>query len=443
MNRERSLPERTTRKVLRKFLPLLGLCYFVLYMDRVNISVTALQFNTELGITPAVFGLISGVFFWTYSLLEIPSNYIVSRVGVRVWITRIVISWGVVTIATAFVQGATGLIVLRMLLGIAEAGFSPAMLFFVSLWIPRKYRAMALCLMLSAIPLSGISLPLIGHVMTGTDGLLGISGWRWVFILTGIPPLLLGYFFYRIIRNRPSEVDWLADDERQWLEAEYAEESADMKGRTPHSFGRGMFTGATLAMVLVIFLFAFCQWGYTFFIPLIIQGFGLGANAVSWFAALPSVIAIVPMLWWARHSDRTGERIKHYVAASVLSAVGFLLAAYFVSTDNLSLAITGFCIAGIGLFCCLGVQWSIPSMFLSGPALAAGLSTANGLGATGGYFGPQVVGLVRDASGSYALSIVVLAVAVLISGATVLVLGTRLKRRSETSQGVLDPATSA
>ncbi|HEY3472303.1 MAG TPA: MFS transporter [Amycolatopsis sp.] len=431
-----TLEDRTMRKVARRFLPLIALCYLVLYLDRLNVSVAALTMNEQLGIGPAAYGLIAGVFFWTYALFEIPSNYVVSRIGVRIWVARIIVSWGVVTMATAAAQGTGSLLGLRLLLGIAEAGFSPAMLFFIARWFPPRRRAAAMALMAAAVPVSAITTPISAHILTGLDGLGGLAGWRWLFLITGLPAVVLGFVFYRVIRDDPADATFLAPDERAWLRAETARETLG-----GHGFRHGMLNPRVAVLVVVFLLFTFSLFGYQFFLPQILRQFGLGTNAVGWVAALPPLLAVGPMIWWARHSDRKQERARHYAAAAATAAVGFLAAGFLLHQP--AAAVAGFCVAGIGLYACIPTQLAIPSTFLSGPALAAGLATINGLGNIGGYLGPQITGVLRGVSGSYTVAVLVLGVALLASSGLALLLDFRVRRTAVAAvpeKAVLDVA---
>ncbi|MTE16817.1 MFS transporter [Nocardia aurantiaca] len=416
---------RALRKVTRRFLPLAALCTYVLYIDRLNVSVAALTMNKQLGISPAAFGLVAGIFFWSYALCEIPSNFALSRVGVRVWVSRIIVSWGVVTMATAAVQGLHSLLMLRLLLGVAEAGFSPAMLFFLAGWFPRRNRALATALLTVAVPFSGITTPILTHIMTGLDGTLGLPGWRWLFLLTGLPAVVLGVVFYTVARNGPDDAAFLAPDERRWLNQQL---SPDSEGTSREAFWRGVFNAYVVMLVIVYMLFACSLWGYQFFIPQILEQLGLGTNTLGWVVGLPPLLALGPMLWWARHADRKKELTRHYVVAISVAAIGFLFAG--LAIDRPVLAITGFCVAGIGLYSCLATLLSIPSTFLSGAALAGGLATMNGLGNFGSYFGPQITGILRGITGDFTLAVLFLGLAALASAALALLLDTRLRRRA-------------
>jgi len=404
------LERRTLRKIVRRFVPLLICCYFALYLDRLNVSVAALTMNADLGISPAVFGLVAGAFFWTYSLLEVPSNWVVSKVGVRKWVTRIIISWGLVTMLTATAQGEVSLVLLRLLLGAAEAGFAPAMIVLVGKWFPASKRAGAISLMVSAVLLSGFGTPLSATIMTGFDGLAGMAGWRWMFLVTGLPAVILGFVFYRVIRDDPREATFLDDEEKAWLTARLAADAAALGDADRHTFLRGLLNPRVGYLVVMYILFAFSLFGFQFFVPQMLQQFGLETSAIGWVAALPPLLALGPMLWWSRHSDRSGDRVRHYAAAAAVSGAGFLLAGF--SMDRPLVAIVGFCIAGIGIYSCIPLQLAIPSTFLTGAALAGGIGAINGLGNIGGYIGPQVTGIIREATGNFTAAVFVLSGAI-------------------------------
>ncbi|TQM14617.1 MFS transporter [Pseudonocardia kunmingensis] len=435
------IESRTLRKIMWKFIPLLWCCYFALYLDRLNVSVAALTMNEDLGISPAVFGLVAGVFFWTYSLLEVPSNYVVSRVGVQVWVTRIIISWGLVTMLTAAAQGEVSLILLRLLLGAAEAGFAPAMIVLIGLWFPASKRAGAISLMAVAVLMSGFGTPLSAMIMTSTDGLLGLPGWRWMFLITGLPAVVLGFVFYKVIRNGPSEATFLDPDEKRWLITRLEADAADLGGNAAHPFLRGVLNPRVAFLVVMYILFAFSLFGFQFFIPQMLQQFGFGTNTIGWLAALPPLLAVGPMLWWSRHSDRTGERVLHYAAAAATAGLGFLIAGFSMSTPLI--AMIGFCVAGIGLYTCIPIQLAIPSSFLTGAALAGGIGAINGLGNIGGYIGPQVTGIIREATGNF-FTAAVFVLSASITGAAVLAVVFALWQRrpapTAPSPVVLDPA---
>ncbi|MEU0462867.1 MFS transporter [Amycolatopsis sp. NPDC006131] len=390
------------RKVTRHFLPLIGLCYIVLYLDRLNIGVAALTMNSDLGISATAYGFAAGVYFWSYTLLEPPSNWVLSKVGARKWISRIMVTWGLVTIGTGFVQGETSLTIMRVLLGVAEAGFSPGMLYFVSRWYPNARRGAAMSWIVTFICVSGLGTPLMTHLL-GLHGFLGLSGWRWIFILTGIPAVVLAFVCLRRLRDTPAEAGFLSAPERDWLTNVLADEAKGAVGHGPGAFRRGLAEPRVLLLVVVFVCVTFSLNGYQLWIAQMLKSFGLGTHAVGWVAALPPLLAIGPMLWWMRHSDRTRERGLHFCVAALVAAAGFAIAALSLATP--AVAIAGFCVAGIGLYTAMGVFITIPASFLTGAALAAGFGVINGLGNLGGYFGPQVAGLLKDATGGYGLAI--------------------------------------
>jgi ACS family tartrate transporter-like MFS transporter len=411
------------RKVALHFLPLVGLCYIVLYLDRLNIGVAALTMNDELGISATAYGFAAGVYFWSYTICEPPSNWVLSRVGARKWISRIMVTWGLVTIATAFVQGELSLAVMRFLLGIAEAGFSPGMLYFVSRWFPSARRGMAMSWIVTFICLSGLGTPVMTHLLA-LDGLLGLSGWRWIFIVTGIPAVLLAFACFRRLRDTPAEAAFLTPPERAWLTRTLDEEARVTVGHGTHSFRCGLVEPRVLLLVAVFVCVTFSLNGYQLWIAQMLKSFGMSNTQVGWVAAVPPLLAIGPMLWWMRHSDRTGERGWHFCAAALVAAAGFGIAA--LSLDTPVVAVAGFCVAGIGLYTAMAVFVTIPASFLTGAALAAGFGVINGMGNLGGYFGPQVAGLLKDATGGYALAIAAFGAAMAL--ASLLILGLKARR---------------
>lgn len=391
------------RKVAKNLMPFIGLCYIILYLDRTNIGVAALQMNDELGISASAFGFAAGVYFFSYTLSEPFSNFILTKVGVRKWISRIMVTWGLVTIGMAFVNGEGTLILARVLLGFAEAGFSPGMLFFVARWFPAARRGMAMSWIVSFICLSGLTAPISTNILL-LDGVLGLSGWRWLFLLTGIPAVIVGFVFFAFIRNNPSEAKFLNPAERSWLQGTIDAEVAAQPAQN-HGFASGVKSPRVWVLILVFACVTFSLNGYQIWLPQILADFGIGTTAIGWVAALPSLIAIGPMLWWNRHSDRTQERSLHFVAAAAVGAVGFVIAGLFVAQP--AIAVVGFCIAAIGMYSALAIFITIPASFLVGAALAAGFGLINGLGNVGGYFGPQVTGWIKDSTGSFTLAIMV------------------------------------
>ncbi|GLY78979.1 MFS transporter [Actinoallomurus iriomotensis] len=431
MHETREWPDvghRAVRKVMARFMPLIGLCYIAVYVDRLNIGVAALTMNDDLGISASAFGFTAGVYFWSYTVCEPPSNYILTKVGARRWLGRIMVTWGLVTIATATVQGTTSLACARVLLGIAEAGFSPGMLYFVSRWIPQRERGRAMAWIIAFICLSSLATPVTTQIL-GLDGLLGLAGWRWVFVFTGIPAIVLGCACVKILRDGPKDAEFLTAAERDWLVAELrSEDRGTTDAHGEHGFARSLVHPRVLVLVMVFVCFTFCLNGFQLWIPQILAQFGLSRSQVGWVATLPALLAIGPVLWWMRRSDRRQERTVHFAVAAAVAAAGFGLAA--VSFSVPALAIAGFCVAGMGLYGAMGVFITMPSSFLTGVALAAGFGVINGAGNLGGYFGPQVTGWIKDATGGFTAAIGVYAVVLALAAAIVLALGATARRTS-------------
>ncbi|WP_430332834.1 MFS transporter [Rhodococcus sp. ACT016] len=428
------LGARAVRKVMLRFMPVVGLAYIVLYLDRLNIGVAGLTMNQELGISASMFGFAAGIYFWSYTICEPPSNYILTRVGARRWITRIMITWGIVTIATGFVQGATTLVICRVLLGIAEAGFSPGMLYFVSRWFPNADRGRAMAWIVTFICISGLGTPITTYLLT-IDGFLGLSGWRWVFILTGIPAVIMAFVCFRVLRDSPAQAEFLTAEERGWLTKKLDEEAADTASESgSHSFWQGLVHPRVLVLILVFICFTFSLNGFQIWMPQIYKQFGMTTTQVGWIAALPALLAIGPMIWWTRHSDRRRERPVHFAIAAGVASLGFAIAAAFFETPVV--AIIGFCIAGIGLYSSMSIFITMPSSFLTGVALAAGFGVINGMGNLGGYFGPQVTGWIKDATGSFTPAIGVYSLVLALAAAIVLT----LKYATRPSRTVVRPA---
>ncbi len=408
------------KKVMWRFMPLIGVCYVVLYLDRLNIGVAALDMNSDLGISASAFGFAAGIYFWSYTVLEPPSNFILTKVGARRWISRIMVTWGIVTIATGFVQGTTSLTIARVLLGAAEAGFSPGMLYFVSRWFPALQRGRAMSWIVTFICLSSLGTPVTTHLLE-LDGLLGLEGWRWIFVLTGIPAVVMGIVVFRVLRESPDEAEFLEPEERRWItEALEAERVDSPEEQGNVSFLKGLVHPQVLVLVLVWVCFTFSLNGFQLWLPQILAQQELSTNAIGWIAALPALIAIGPMLLWVRHSDRHQERGLHFAVAAGTAAVGFAIAALFFSTP--AVAIVGFCVAGVGLYSAMAIFITMPASFLGGVALAAGFGVINGVGNLGGYFGPQITGWLKDSTGSFVPAIGVYSAVLALAAVVVLVL---------------------
>jgi MFS transporter, ACS family, tartrate transporter len=386
-------------KATRRLIPFLLLLYVVAWLDRVNVGFAALQMNEDLGFSAAVYGFGAGIFFIGYALFEVPSNIILARVGARRWIARIMVTWGLVSVAMMFVEGPYSFYALRFVLGVAEAGFLPGVIYYLGQWFPRSARARAISWFMVGIPLSTVvGAPLAG-LLLGMDGLQGLAGWQWLFLLEGLPAVLLGVVVWRSLPDRPSDARWLTPAEQQALEEHIALEQDDTTRR--HGIGVGAALRHPTVWLLGLVLFA-CQcgsYGLTLWIPQIVRGLsGAGDLWVGLISALPYIAAAVGMVLIGRSSDRHAERFWHVAVPSLVGAVGFAASAVLLSPVPGLIALT---IAAVGDLGSRGPFWALPPRFLAGSALAAGIALINTLGSLGGFVGPYAVGLVKDATGGF------------------------------------------
>jgi ACS family tartrate transporter-like MFS transporter len=414
------LGRATLTKVGWRLLPFLLLLYVVAWLDRVNIGFAALQMNADLGFSSTVYGFGAGIFFIGYALFEVPSNLILARVGARLWIARIMVTWGIVSVAMMFVQGPTSFYVLRFLLGVAEAGFLPGIIYYLGNWYPAKDRARAVSWFMLAIPLSTVvGGPLAGFILQ-LDGWHGLEGWQWLFLLEGIPAVVLGFVVLGYLTDSPERAEWLDPSQRRWLVERMASEQRAAQAR--HGIGlRAAFVHPTV-WLLGLILFA-CQtgsYGLTLWIPQIVQGLsGFSDFTVSMISALPYVAAAIGMIAIGTSSDRTGERFLHIAIPCAIGALGFIASAYFTSPLPGMIALT---VAAVGDLATRGPFWALPTRFLTGSAAAAGIALINTMASLGGFVGPSAVGLVRDMTGSFAGGLVFLAVLLLLAAGAALAL---------------------
>jgi ACS family tartrate transporter-like MFS transporter len=392
------LEARVLRKISYRIVPFIMLLYFIAFIDRVNIGFAALTMNKDLGFSPAVFGFGAGIFFLGYFLFEVPSNLILHKVGARIWIARVMITWGLISAAMAFVQGTTSFYTLRFLLGVAEAGFFPGIILYLSYWFPARKRAAVTALFMAAAPLStALGSPVSGALLE-LHGLFGLAGWQWMFIIEAIPAVLLGVVVLFYMTDRPEKATWLTDEERGWLVDTMNAEQAAKSGTASHSLWRGLADFRVLALSLVYFGTSAGLYTLGIWSPQIIKEFGLSSLAVGFLNAIPATVAVICMVLWARHSDRTGERKWHVVAACLLASGGLVLAGSAMTVVAVLVALT---LVNIGISSSKPPLWSMPTMFLSGSAAAAGIATINSIGNLGGFVGPAMIGWIKDQTGSF------------------------------------------
>lgn len=392
------LEKRVLRKITLRIVPFVMLLYFVAFIDRVNIGFAALTMNKELGFSPTVFGFGAGIFFLGYFLCEVPSNLVLDKVGARIWIARVMITWGLISGAMALVQGATSFYVLRFLLGAAEAGFFPGIILYLSYWFPARQRAAVTAIFMAAAPLSTVLGSPVSGALLDMHGILGLSGWQWMFIIEGVPAVLLGIVVLFYMTDRPEKATWLSNDERNWLVRTMNTEAAQKAGTASHSVWRGLADLRVIALSLVYFGTSAGLYTLGIWAPQIIKQFGLSSMQIGFLNALPGVVAVMAMVLWARHSDRTGERTWHVVGACLLGSLGLVLAGFAGTVLGVLLSLT---LVNIGISSAKPPLWSMPTMFLSGSAAAAGIATINSIGNLGGFVGPAMIGWIKDLTGSF------------------------------------------
>ena len=413
--------ERALSRIRWRLLPFLGLLYLISYLDRVNVSFAKLTMNAAIGIDDAMYALGAGIFFIGYFLFEVPSNLILERVGARRWIARIMVTWGIISAGMAFVTGPTSFLTMRFLLGLAEAGFFPGILLYLTYWFPAKERARVVGLFMVALPVSGlIGSPVSGELMR-LDA-LGLDGWQWMFILEGIPAVVLGFVCLRFLPDGPADAPWLPSDEREWLTATLAEEGR-VVARAGHTTLRAALTQPRVwALAVAYFGIVLALYGFNFWLPSLISGYGISVRYTGWISAVPFLCGAPFMVWFGRHSDRTNERVGHLTVVAVLGFVGFAAASAF---NSLPAQIVCICVAVMGVYGSFPVFWTLPTAFLTGTAAAAGLAFINSLGNLAGYLGPQVVAWLTQGSGDYGRALFALGLSMLTPAIVVLALRLR------------------
>lgn len=405
-------------KIAWRILPFLLLCYFAAYIDRVNIGFAKLQMSSDLGFSEAAYGLGAGIFFIGYSVFEVPSNLMLHKVGARRWIARILVSWAIVSACFGFVQTETHFYILRFLLGVAEAGFAPGALLYLTYWFPAARRSRANSVMFLAIPLAGIvGAPLSGFIMERMGGVASWEGWRWMFVLEAMPALIAGVLVFRFLPDRPGEVDWLTPDEKRLVQADLDE---DAGARTDHLSIRQFLADRRLWLLSAIyFAVVMGQYAITFWLPTIVSNAGATTPLLNgMLTSLPFVAAMVAIVSLSFSADRHRERRWHLIAPMVVGAVALTIAS-FVPHD-LTLSIILLSIAAAGMLSATVMFWSLPPAFLGGVWAAAGIGGINAIGNVAGFVSPYVIGSLVSAAGDLKLGLYAIAAAVLTGAALVL-----------------------
>ncbi len=423
---------RASHKISRKLIPFLMLCYFVAYLDRVNVGFAALTMNKDLGFTAEMFGFGAGIFFFGYFLFEVPSNLLLEKFGARMWIARIMISWGIVSTAMAFIVGPYSFYVMRFLLGVAEAGFFPGIILYLTYWFTAAERARWIGLFMAAIPLSSvIGGPVSGLILDHANGAMGLKGWQWLFIVEGVPSVVVGFLVLGYLLDRPNDASWLDPAERDALNARLAAEARNREDVKHYSLKDALTNPRVLALSLVYFGLVSGNYGLGYWLPTIVKGVattlaldastGIAMNTlVGYLVAVPYALAVVAMIWWTRRSDLAGERTWHVAGPAIVGGLALAAAAYLTNPALAAVAVT---ICAIATYAALPTFWALPTAFLTGTAAAGGIALINSIGNIGGFAGPYAVGWLKDTTGGTTAGLLVLACCYVMAGVVTLIVG--------------------
>lgn len=420
-------PEQSKRlysRITWRLIPLMFICYIIAYVDRINIGFAKLQLQEVFGVDDRVFdslyGIGAGLFFIGYFLFEVPSNLILQRVGARIWIARIMIVWGIVSSSMMFIHNITGFYTIRFLLGVAEAGFYPGMILYLTYWFPDKERAHTVALFATGTVVAGIiGSPLSGAILE-LHGLGGMEGWQWLFLLEGIPAVILGLVVIFAMPDRPQKAKWLSSDEKTYVQSRLDEEAVQLKGKAHFKLSEAFKSSRIWMLCFIYFLLTVGIYGYEMWLPSIIKEFYLQSySVVGLINAVPYLVSVVVMLLIGYHSDKTGERRWHVAGSAFAAAAGFALSAFL---QNPYMAMIALMASLVGLKSAMGPFWALSTTFLSGTAAAGGIALINSVGNLGGFVGPSLVGIVNDRTGGLETSLWILGGALLLMGILVLLM---------------------
>lgn len=411
--------EPVYKKIAIRLVPLLMLLYFVAFLDRVNISFAALTMNRDIGISEGYFGIAAGIFFLGYFLFEVPSNLILVRLGARRWIAIIMVLWGLLSFGTAFVHTPTQYLLLRFFLGVAESGFYPGIILYLTFWLPSTVRSSLMALFITAIPISGmVGSPISARILL-LDQIAGLRGWQWLFILEGVPAILLGLLAYVVLADGPQNVSWLTSKDKQKIAQDIAEEvipshrarsTIQALRNRPSVFG---FSFAYFALMIALY-------GIGFWIPKLLQMRGVNLLNTGWLTAVPYLVGIVGMIVWSRRSDKYQERTKHLTIAYTIAAIGLVTVIFAPTT---AVAVLGFSLGTLGIFAAMPVFWSASTLYLAGPMVGVYIAVINSIGNLGGFVGPSAMGWLLQATHSFATGLASIAICLLIGAFTLQRLG--------------------
>lgn len=389
----------TVRKIRNHIVPFVIVLYIVSFLDRVNTGYAALEMNKALGLTAAAFGLASGIFFVGYFLFEVPSNMMMHRIGARVWIMRILVTWGIVAALTAVAQNATELYILRFLLGVAEAGFFPGIILYLTFWFRERDQGKAVSLFMTALALSGIIGGPVSTLILAHVHWANLAGWRWLYILEGIPAIILGFLTLIVLPNRPNDAKWLSAEEKAWINGQLEAEREAKRRAHAMSMWQVMANGRVWMLTLIYFCLVTGLYGIGFWLPQIVKGLShsYSVTTIGWITVIPYVVGGLAMIWVGRSSDRSGERRWH---AAIMQLIGAAALVLLGLTHNAVWSIVLLSITTLGIYGFFGPFWALPSLFLAEATAAVGIAFINAIGNLGGFFGPYIIGAVSSATGA-------------------------------------------
>jgi ACS family tartrate transporter-like MFS transporter len=405
-------------KISRRLIPFMFLLYIVSYLDRINVGFAALQLNQALKFGPAVFGLGAGIFFIGYFIFEIPSNLIMQRVGARIWMARILVTWGIVSSAMMFVNGVYSFYVLRFLLGAAEAGFFPGMILYLTYWFPVDARGRAVARFMTATAMAGVVGGPISGLLLRMNGVAGLAGWQWLFLMEGIPAVALGFLVFFILPDGPGDARWLSPDERAWILSRVEQEQETQRLHHHSTLGEALRSVHVWTLAFIYFAVIISFYGISLWLPQIVKLFsGVSDLLVGFISAIPYIAASIGMVMIGRSSDHKRERRWHVAISAFAGAVGLIIAGFLKMP---AAEIAALSLAAVGIWGTLGPFWAMSSEFLTGTAAAAGIALINSIGNLGGFVGPYMIGVVRTRTDNFAFALIALAVCPLIGSVVTL-----------------------
>ncbi|MET0879253.1 MAG: MFS transporter [Tardiphaga sp.] len=407
----------TIRAISWRLIPFLVLAYFLAYLDRVNLGFAALTMNAELNFSPTIFAWGAGIFFIGYFIFEVPSNIALEKFGASRWIARIMVSWGIISALMAVVSGPWSFYTLRFLLGVAEAGFFPGIILYLTYWYPAEYRARFLAAFAIAVPVSTVIGAPVSGMLLGLDGMMGLKGWQWLFIIEGIPSVVLGVVTWFYLTDKPSQATWLTAEQKAWLTAKLEGERIAKESGNRMSLRQALTSPKVLMLSLIYFGFVGALYGMQFWLPQIVKAFGFSNAQTGFVTAIPYLFGSIAMVLWAQHSDATRERVWHVGLPLLLTAAALGLSG--ISTDPV-LTMVALTVAAVGVFCTFALFWTLPTAWLSGTAAAGGIALINSIGNLAGFGGPYLIGWVKELTGSTSTGLLVLALMPLVAGLLVL-----------------------